>query len=97
MDWPMLGRFVNIGISLVCGGLLLRKSYLYWPGYQSRTKDFWWVLFCWTMVIFLGTTEVLLDWDTQFRVLFTTFALLLTVKVLLRTNEIEKPTFTDEL
>lgn len=96
-EWYDYVRIGNIILAVVCVVLLLRKASLYWSDYQERTKDFWWVLMCWCMVIILGTSEVLLNWDTQFRVLFTCFALLLTLKVMWKPNEIAKPTFTNEL
>jgi hypothetical protein len=96
MDWDLLGRLTNVLLAVFCLGLLGRKMVKYWDRYQPRTKDFWWVLVVWCFVIVGGTLEVLLGWDTQFRVLFTTFALALTIKVLLQPNEIERPTFTKE-
>lgn len=96
-DYATIVRLVNVGLAVISIALLIRKGVLYWTWYHSRTKDFWWVLLCWSMVVVLGSLEVLLKWHTQYRVLFTLFALLLTIKVMLRPNEVEKPTFTKEL
>ena len=96
MDWPEIVRSGSIFLSLVCIGLLLRKYFKYWDQYQTGTKDFWWVLFCWCSAIVLGSIEVLLGWDTQFRSLFIFFAVALTLKLLLKPNEFENPTFTNE-
>lgn len=94
--WDTVIRFINIGLAAIALMLLGRKALLYWSGYQQRTRDFWWVLTCWCLVVVLGTAEVLLKWDTQFRVLFTLGALTLTIKVILRPNEIRNPTVTNE-
>lgn len=91
-----IARVLNVIFGCVGILLLLRKAHYYWGDYHSRTKDVWWVLFSWCLAIVLGTIEVLLNWDTQFRVLFTFFALVLTIKVISRPNEVKKPTFTDE-
>lgn len=90
-------RWLNILIAIVNIALLLRKAKKYWPEYHTRTKDFWWVMLCWCIVVVFDSLEILLKWDTEIRVLFTTFALALTLKVLLRTNEVKSPTFTNEL
>jgi hypothetical protein len=95
-DWDTAIRVINIALSSCALIFLGRKALKYWKGYQSRTKDFWWVLTCWCLAVFLGSAEVLLGWDTQYRVLFTLGALVLTLKVIFRTNEIKKPTVTKE-
>lgn len=94
--WEDVVRWCNVALAAVSLVLLGRKAVLYWDGYQQRTRDFWWVLSCWCLVIILGTLEILLEWDTEFRVLFTMGALLLTVKVVLRPNEVRMPTMTKE-
>lgn len=95
-SWEDAIRYVNVALAALGLILLGRKALLYWDSYQERTKDFWWVLACWCLAILLGTLEILIGWDTQFRVLFTLGALVLTLKVMLRPNEIRRPTFTDE-
>lgn len=96
MTWLTLFLLINITLALVGLGLLSRKAIRYWSGYQSRTKDFWWVLTTWCVVTILSSIERLIDWGTNFRVFFTLFALVLTIKTLLRPNEIKQPTFTKE-
>lgn len=96
MHWEDVVRYLNIALASIGLLLLGRKAALYWHDYQQRTRDFWWVLVCWCLVILLGTAEILLEWDTQFRVLFTLGALILTIKVVLNPNETRRPTFTKE-
>jgi uncharacterized membrane protein YfcA len=96
MDWESGVRTCNIALSAVCIIALLYKAFKHWPRYQARTRDFWWVLFSWTLVVFLGTIEVLLDWGTSLRLFFVVFALLLTLKVTLRPNEVDRPVVTKE-
>lgn len=97
IDWDNLVRALNLGLAALCLGLLFRKYVKYWKRYQVRTKDVWWVLASWCLVVVLGNVEVLSGWDTNFRVLFTLGALILTVKVMWQPNEVDKPTFTKEL
>lgn len=96
-EYDTVIRAINISLSIVCIGLLLRKAIKYWSRYQTRTKDFWWVLMCWSLVVLFGSAEVLIGWNTSIRVFFALFAMALTLKVLLRPNELKHPTFTNEL
>ena len=90
-------RILNLILAGIIVVLLLRKAYHYWSQYQTRTRDFWWVLLSWSIASIVTVVEILLDFTTSIRVFFTLFALVLTLKVMLRPNEVAKPTFTNEL
>src|ERR1700754_2587646 len=96
MDYDTAVRVINVTLALVCLTGLGYKMAKHWSKYQSRTKDFWWVLTAWSLAVFLGSIEVLLEWSTDFRVFFTLFALALTARVIFQKNEVEKPTMTKE-
>lgn len=96
MDYDSIVRGLNLILAFICLAGLIYKMAKHWPKYQSRTRDFWWVLTSWNLVVLFGSAEILLGWDTQIRVFFTLFAIVLTARVVFQKNEVEKPTVTNE-
>ena len=90
-----IGRIINIILNLLILALLVRKYKLHWHRYQTRTKDFWWVMFLWSVVVVYGTFEQLMGWHTNIRIVLTMLASLVAIKLLLKPNEADQPTFTN--
>jgi hypothetical protein len=89
-------RVVNCLIALVCLVLLFRKFARHRGRWSARTIDFWWVLVIWSASAIYAGVEQLLGWETNLRVITSAMALMATLRVLLRTNEADKPTFSKE-
>lgn len=96
-DYADYVRMLNIILALVCIVMLVRKYIKHWDRYQVKTKDYWWVLMSWSLAVLFTSIEVLLELDTQIRVFFTCFSMILMIKVLIKPNEVDHPTFTKEL
>lgn len=96
MDWDTAIRALNITLAVACLVGLGYKMARHWSKYQTRTKDFWWVLTSWMCAVIFGTMEQLLGWETNIRVFFTLFAMVLTARVIFQKNEVARPTVTKE-